>query len=98
MFAFRPELEFAKLVGNSSNVGTCNVPANSVAANGYDGSLGCEWRIAHINKDFKLCPTYGAALIVPKCITDEQIVQSATFRDGGRFPVLCYRHENGVSA
>ncbi|KAI9587378.1 myotubularin-related protein 9 isoform X1 [Glossina fuscipes] len=95
---FRPELEFAKLVGSSSSVGTCNVPVNSVAAaNGYDGSLGCEWRIAHINKDFKLCPTYGAALIVPKCITDEQIVQSATFRDGGRFPVLCYRHENGAA-
>lgn len=59
--------------------------------------MGCEWRITHINKDFKLCPTYGSVLIVPKVISDEQIVQSAAFRDGGRFPVLSYRHDNGVS-
>lgn len=59
--------------------------------------MGCEWRITHINKDFKLCSTYGSVLIVPKTITDEQIMQSAAFRDGGRFPVLSYRHENGVS-
>ncbi|XP_046807439.1 myotubularin-related protein 9 [Lucilia cuprina] len=60
-------------------------------------TMGCEWRITHINKDFKLCPTYGSVLIVPKIITDEQIVQSAAFRDGGRFPVLSYRHENGAA-
>ncbi|KAM7358395.1 myotubularin-related protein 9 isoform 2-T5 [Cochliomyia hominivorax] len=62
-----------------------------------DVSMGCEWRITHINKDFKLCPTYGSVLIVPKTITDEQIKESAAFRDGGRFPVLSYRHENGAA-
>lgn len=55
-----------------------------------------EWRITHINRDFSVCPTYGAKLVVPKSITDEEIIQSAAFRDGGRFPVLSYRHENGV--
>lgn len=56
-----------------------------------------EWRITHINRDFSVCPTYGARLVVPKSITDEEIIQSAAFRDGGRFPVISYRHDNGVS-
>lgn len=55
-----------------------------------------EWRVTHINKDYSVCPTYGACLVVPKSITDEEIIQSAAFRDGGRFPLLSYRHENGV--
>ncbi|XP_017049641.1 myotubularin-related protein 9 [Drosophila ficusphila] len=58
---------------------------------------GCEWRISNVNRDFSVCATYGATLIVPKAITDEQIVLSAAFRDGGRFPVLSYRHENGAT-
>ncbi|XP_030372509.1 myotubularin-related protein 9 [Scaptodrosophila lebanonensis] len=57
----------------------------------------CEWRITNCNKDFSVCATYGAMLIVPKAITDEQIALSASFRDGGRFPVLSYRHENGAT-
>ncbi|EDW93091.1 myotubularin-related protein 9 [Drosophila yakuba] len=57
----------------------------------------CEWRITNVNRDFSVCATYGATLIVPKAITDEQIVLSAAFRDGGRFPVLSYRHENGAT-
>lgn len=57
----------------------------------------CEWRISHVNNDFGVCATYGATLIVPKAISDEQIALSAAFRDGGRFPLLSYRHENGVS-
>lgn len=56
----------------------------------------CEWRISHVNKDFGVCATYGATLIVPKAISDEQLALSAAFRDGGRFPVLSYKHENGV--
>lgn len=58
---------------------------------------GEDWRITNVNKDFEVCPSYGPVLIVPKAITDEQIIQSAAFRDGGRFPILSYRHENGVS-
>ncbi|EDV96905.1 myotubularin-related protein 9 [Drosophila grimshawi] len=57
----------------------------------------CEWRVSHVNKDFGVCATYGATLIVPKAISDEQIALSAAFRDGGRFPVLSYRHENGAT-
>lgn len=55
-----------------------------------------EWRLSHANADYSVCQTYGAKLIVPKSITDDDIIQSASFRDGGRFPVLSYKHENGV--
>lgn len=55
-----------------------------------------EWRVTNVNKDYSVCPTYGASLVVPKSITDEEIIQSAAFRDGGRFPLLSYRHDNGV--
>lgn len=56
-----------------------------------------EWRLSSVNKDYTICPTYGSKLVVPKIISDEEIVQSAAFRDGGRFPLLSYRHDNGVS-
>ncbi|TDG51198.1 hypothetical protein AWZ03_002285 [Drosophila navojoa] len=69
-------------------VGSCSGSGNFVSA--------CEWRISHVNSDFSVCPTYGATLIVPKAISDEQIALSAAFRDGGRFPLLSYRHENGA--
>lgn len=75
----------------------CDDASTSLATTALEAKIGCEWRITHINKDFKLCSTYGSGLIVPKTITDEQIIQSAAFRDGGRFPVLSYQHENGVS-
>lgn len=57
--------------------------------------LTTDWRLSTVNKDFAVCSSYAAMLVVPKHITDEQIIQSAGFRDGGRFPILSYRHENG---
>ncbi|KAL7296410.1 hypothetical protein TKK_0010422 [Trichogramma kaykai] len=54
-----------------------------------------EWRISQINKDYKVCSSYSAEIVVPKHIEDEIIVSSANFRDSGRFPVLCYRHDGG---
>ncbi|XP_056649054.1 myotubularin-related protein 9 [Diorhabda sublineata] len=57
---------------------------------------GDEWRVSHVNRNFNVCGTYGSTLIVPKSIDDETIVASANFRDGGRFPCLSYRHENGT--
>lgn len=55
-----------------------------------------DWRLSNINKDYKICSTYPSTVVVPKSITDEQLMLSAAFRDGGRFPVLSYRHENGT--
>ncbi|XP_015603918.1 myotubularin-related protein 9 [Cephus cinctus] len=54
-----------------------------------------EWRISYLNRDYKVCNSYPSAVIVPRHIEDKVIVSSAGFRDGGRFPVLCYRHEGG---
>lgn len=53
-----------------------------------------DWRISNVNRDFSVCSTYGSSLVVPKSITDEQLLQSAAFRDGGRFPVLSYKHDS----
>lgn len=58
---------------------------------------GNEWRISNLNKDYRVCSSYSSKLIVPHNIEDEIIVSSANFRDGGRFPILCYRHSRGVS-
>ncbi|XP_066584949.1 myotubularin-related protein 9 [Prorops nasuta] len=54
-----------------------------------------EWRISYLNRDYKVCDSYPSALIVPRHIDDKVIISSANFRDGGRFPILCYRHEGG---
>jgi myotubularin-related protein 9 len=57
---------------------------------------GDEWRISHLNRDYKICSSYSSEVIVPRHIEDEIIVSSANFRYNGRFPVLCYRHDGGV--
>lgn len=55
-----------------------------------------EWRLSTVNETYEICPTYSSKLVVPKQITDEQLIQSASYRDSGRFPLLSYRHENGA--
>ncbi|XP_014244301.1 myotubularin-related protein 9 [Cimex lectularius] len=54
-----------------------------------------EWRITTVNSDYSVCPSYPKTVAVPKCIDDETILAAARFREGGRFPVLSYRHEGG---
>ncbi|XP_057337860.1 myotubularin-related protein 9 [Microplitis mediator] len=58
-------------------------------------SHGDEWRVSYLNRDYKVCNSYPSTLIVPRLIDDQMIISSAGFREGGRFPVLCYRHEGG---
>jgi myotubularin-related protein 9 len=36
-------------------------------------------------------------VIVPKSIDDDSLIAASKFREGGRFPVLSYKHEGGVS-
>ncbi|KAL7987196.1 hypothetical protein Chor_006115 [Crotalus horridus] len=56
-----------------------------------------EWRLSYINKDFSVCPSYPPVVTVPKSIDDESLWKVATFRHGGRFPVLSYYHKkNGM--
>ncbi|XP_043469654.1 myotubularin-related protein 9 isoform X1 [Leptopilina heterotoma] len=54
-----------------------------------------EWRISYLNRDYNVCSSYPSSVIVPRHIEDNVIIASANFRDGGRFPVLCYRHDGG---
>lgn len=59
--------------------------------------LACDdWRITNINKNYTVCNSYSALLVVPKSIDDDTIMASANFREGGRFPLISYRHENGT--
>lgn len=46
-----------------------------------------------MNADYSVCPTYPPALIVPKGVDDDTLRTVARFRQGGRFPVLCYYHQ-----
>lgn len=82
-------------------------PMYNIFENGYTmyrpemeyGKLlnGDDWRLSNLNSDFTVCPSYGAVLVVPKQINDEELISSAVFRDGGRFPIVSYRHEqNGA--
>ncbi|XP_060516883.1 myotubularin-related protein 9 [Cylas formicarius] len=55
-----------------------------------------EWRISYVNKNYTVCRSYSSTLVVPKVIDDNTIIAAAGFREGGRFPILSYRHENGA--
>ena len=43
---------------------------------------------------FQVCSCYPQQVIVPKAVDDETLVRAATFRQGGRFPVLSYFHKD----
>lgn len=56
-----------------------------------------EWRLSEVNKDFSVCSSYPSLVTVPKDIDDDTLRKVATFRHGGRFPVLSYYHKkNGM--
>ncbi|XP_077395299.1 myotubularin-related protein 9-like isoform X2 [Festucalex cinctus] len=55
-----------------------------------------KWRLSTVNQDYSVCPSYPPAVIVPKTIGDDALKKVAKFRQGGRFPILCYYHrKNG---
>ncbi|KAK4029192.1 myotubularin-related protein 9 isoform X1 [Daphnia magna] len=72
--AFRPEVEFSKLVMQQQE----------------------DWRISYANKEYAICSSYPSAVVVPKAVDDDVLIAAASFRVGGRFPVLSYRHEGGA--
>ncbi|XP_063634102.1 myotubularin-related protein 9 [Cydia splendana] len=55
-----------------------------------------EWRISRVNQNYTVCPAYPKAVVVPKSVDDDMLLLAASFRQGGRFPVLSYRHNNGA--
>lgn len=52
------------------------------------------WRLTEVNKNFELCPSYPETVIIPKCMTDEQIKKIASFRGSKRFPAVVWRSKS----
>ncbi|KAI5575425.1 hypothetical protein BDE02_10G209700 [Populus trichocarpa] len=50
------------------------------------------WRISNVNSDYIMSPSYPFALIVPKSISDEEVVHASSFRSKGRLPVVSWCH------
>ncbi|XP_029972206.1 myotubularin-related protein 9 isoform X2 [Salarias fasciatus] len=60
-------------------------------------ALQAGWRLSSVNRDYSVCPSYPPAVIVPNGVDDDTLKKAAKFRQGGRFPVLCYYHKkNGM--
>ncbi|XP_003477295.2 myotubularin-related protein 6 isoform X2 [Cavia porcellus] len=55
------------------------------------------WQLSDANRDYKICETYPRELYVP-WIASNIIVGSSKFRSKGRFPVLCYYHQEKEAA
>ncbi|XP_078171309.1 phosphatidylinositol-3-phosphatase myotubularin-1-like isoform X4 [Carex rostrata] len=52
--------------------------------------LNDRWRITTINSTYTLCPTYPSTLVVPRSISDEELLQAASFRTSRRIPVISW--------
>ncbi|KAK6933491.1 Myotubularin-like, phosphatase domain [Dillenia turbinata] len=50
------------------------------------------WRISDVNYNYSMCPTYPFSFIVPKCISDEELLQASSFRARSRLPVISWCH------
>ncbi|GAM20586.1 hypothetical protein SAMD00019534_037610 [Acytostelium subglobosum LB1] len=49
------------------------------------------WRISDFNNDYYYSPTYPASLVVPKKITDLELINIASFRSKGRIPAVVWK-------
>ena len=64
--------------------------------NGYSDVLsrwGCpsgKFIVSDLNRKFTVCPSYPPEVIVPAICTDDQLIESAKFRHGCRFPIVVY--------
>lgn len=48
------------------------------------------WRISDVNANYTMCPTYPFALLLPKSMSDEDVLQACTFRARCRLPVISW--------
>ncbi|CAH2074156.1 unnamed protein product [Thlaspi arvense] len=79
--------EYFRLLGKSSSRASMKMIE--------DGSFALSndlWRITDLNSNYNLCQTYPFALMVPKSISDEELVQASTFRARCRLPVISWCH------
>ncbi|XP_057206051.1 myotubularin-related protein 7a [Triplophysa rosa] len=52
-----------------------------------------QWHVTPINREYRVCDTYPAELLVPQSVTLHVIVGSSKFRSRGRFPTLSYYYK-----
>ncbi|KAG7608107.1 GRAM domain [Arabidopsis suecica] len=79
--------EYFRLLGKSSQRASMNMIE--------DGSFTLSndlWRITNLNSNYDLCQSYPFALMVPKSISDEELLQTSTFRARCRLPVISWCH------
>ncbi|EFA75615.1 GRAM domain-containing protein [Heterostelium album PN500] len=50
------------------------------------------WRVTNFNNDYYYSPTYPSTMVVPKRITDLELINITSFRSKGRLPVLVWKH------
>ncbi|KAF2318418.1 hypothetical protein GH714_007081 [Hevea brasiliensis] len=50
------------------------------------------WRISTVNCNYSMCQSYPFALLVPKSISDEEVLQASSFRARCRLPVVSWCH------
>ncbi|KAL6048280.1 protein-tyrosine phosphatase [Balamuthia mandrillaris] len=51
-----------------------------------------QWRISYANADYSLCNTYPKFMVIPKEMTDEELIEVGKFRSKARIPVLSWKH------
>ena len=49
-----------------------------------------EWRISYVNFDYRICPTYPRAVVVPAAMGDEVLRCSAQFRSVPNIALLIF--------
>lgn len=57
---------------------------------------GGAWRLSKLNANYDVCPMYAKTQVVPTLISDDDIRESAAFREEGRFPIMCFKHRDAV--
>ncbi|KAJ6986718.1 phosphatidylinositol-3-phosphatase myotubularin-1-like isoform X2 [Populus alba x Populus x berolinensis] len=84
--------EYFRLLGK----GICRASMDMIDNGSYTMSNEL-WRICNVNSNYLMCPSYPFALIVPKSISDEEVIQASNFRSKGRLPIVSWCHpESGA--
>jgi myotubularin-related protein 1/2 len=56
------------------------------------------WRFTDLNRDYALCDSYPAVLMVPTNVSDAEVVKCSKFRSSRRLPALSWVHPTHGSA
>ncbi|KAJ7970528.1 Phosphatidylinositol-3-phosphatase myotubularin-1 [Quillaja saponaria] len=79
--------EYFRLLGKDSN----RASLSAVESGSFTLSNDL-WRISNVNSDYTMCQSYPFALIVPKGISDVEVLQASSFRARCRLPVVTWCH------